>query len=553
MDQLVRVLIVDDNRDDRELASRCLRKEFDKIEIIEANDQRSFLQALKPAQESPSAGASKSMPDVIITDYQLRWTTGLEILSESLAKYPEIPVIMFTNTGTEEVCAKAMRQGLFDYIVKRPQHFVKLPPAIRAALNSVETQRRLAAEQAENQRYKERLEKLLAEQELLNETLEDQVKERTKLAEDRAAKLRRLAAELTYVEQQERKRISQLLHDQLQQTLVAARLRLRVFHEEAAPDLREDSFQFIDKLLEQAIGDSRSLVSEISPPVVHEMNIHMALSWLAKHMGERHGLDVAFTSDSSTCVLDDDVKIFLFNAAKELLFNVIKHSSTQQAELHSSVADGQYKLIVSDHGQGFDSRILEQRDFSHNEGFGLFSIRERIEALGGTLTPANRTSGGAKFTLTVSCESNPDSGPAQETTPSTSDNPPGNSLIPVTVLLVDDHAIVRDGMKRILDAHQQIEVLGEAADGIEACEKAKELKPHVVLMDISMPNRNGVEATKIILEQTPLTQVIAVSMHDSDEMIKEIFQAGAKEFVHKGDASTSLIKTILKVAACSEE
>jgi PAS domain S-box-containing protein len=126
------VLIVDDNPDDRRLAARALAAEFGGIELTEANDDASLTEAFE-----------RGGFDAAITDYRLRWTTGLEVLSEIKRRFPAIPVVMFTGTGTEDVAVAAMKSGLDDYVVKTPQHFARLPMAIKGSL---ERQRGLAAE-----------------------------------------------------------------------------------------------------------------------------------------------------------------------------------------------------------------------------------------------------------------------------------------------------------------------------------------------------------------------------------------------------------------------
>lgn len=119
----LRVLIVDDNPDDRRLAARALAAEFGGIELSEAGDAESLTKALE-------LGAF----DAVITDYRLRWTTGLDVLREVKERFSSVPVVMFTGTGTEDVAVAAMKSGLDDYVVKAPRHFARLPVAVKAAL-----------------------------------------------------------------------------------------------------------------------------------------------------------------------------------------------------------------------------------------------------------------------------------------------------------------------------------------------------------------------------------------------------------------------------------
>ena len=104
----------------------------------------------------------------------------------------------------------------------------------------------------------------------------------------------------------------------------------------------------------------------------------------------------------------------------------------------------------------------------------------------------------------------------------------------IQVFLVDDHTIVRDGLAAVIKSHRNIHVVGMASDGVEALKQVKELKPDVVLMDISMPNLNGIEATKKIIESCPNTRVIILSMHNDPERIYRSLKAGAKGVLIEG-------------------
>jgi PAS domain S-box-containing protein len=122
MDSPLRLLLIDDNPDDRALTVRELKREFE-IQAQEIIDAEGFARALKRGDF-----------DIAITDYQLRWSNGLEILGKIKSRYPDCPVIMFTGTGNEEIAVEAMKHGLDDYVVKSPKHFIRLPAAINAAI-----------------------------------------------------------------------------------------------------------------------------------------------------------------------------------------------------------------------------------------------------------------------------------------------------------------------------------------------------------------------------------------------------------------------------------
>jgi DNA-binding NarL/FixJ family response regulator len=119
----------------------------------------------------------------------------------------------------------------------------------------------------------------------------------------------------------------------------------------------------------------------------------------------------------------------------------------------------------------------------------------------------------------------------------------------INVLLADDHGVLRDGMQRLLEANADIKVVATADDGREAVEKAAALQPDVVVMDISMPNMNGLEATRRIADRAPATGVAILSMHSSAEMVREAFAAGARGYVLKESAGDEVVRAVRTVAA----
>ena len=127
MNKPLRILMIDDNPDDRALVKRELKREFEDVEFIEVIESEGFLKTLEEGRF-----------DLVITDYRIRWTTGLNVLDKVRALYPDCPVIMFTGTGNEEVVVQAMKGGLDDYVVKTTSHFVRLPASVRTVLKYYE-------------------------------------------------------------------------------------------------------------------------------------------------------------------------------------------------------------------------------------------------------------------------------------------------------------------------------------------------------------------------------------------------------------------------------
>ena len=119
---------------------------------------------------------------------------------------------------------------------------------------------------------------------------------------------------------------------------------------------------------------------------------------------------------------------------------------------------------------------------------------------------------------------------------------------PITVLLADDHSLVRRGFRRILEDEEGMQVVGEASNGVEAIHQAQELKPNVVVMDLSMPELDGVQATKEIVKHLPGTEVLILSMHADDNYVRNALDAGAKGYLLKSGIDVDLVGAIKAVA-----
>lgn len=117
----------------------------------------------------------------------------------------------------------------------------------------------------------------------------------------------------------------------------------------------------------------------------------------------------------------------------------------------------------------------------------------------------------------------------------------------IRILLADDHAVVRQGFSRILAAHADMEVVGEAGNGREAIELAQELKPDVVVMDVSMPELNGIEATRRLMKASPRIRVLALSMHKDSVYVREILRAGAQGYLLKDASDDDLLTAVRAV------
>jgi signal transduction histidine kinase len=157
---------------------------------------------------------------------------------------------------------------------------------------------------------------------------------------------------LTQTEHRERRRLAQMLHDDLQQLLVAAKMHLNLIPVVPGREDVRQGLKDVDNLLAQAVQSARSLTVELSPPILFEQRLVVAFGWLARHMQEKYGLEVTVHEDTEIESPDEDVRVLLFNAVRELLFNIVKHAGVHDARV-ALEPDGEHQIrvIVEDCGQ----------------------------------------------------------------------------------------------------------------------------------------------------------------------------------------------------------
>ena len=377
----------------------------------------------------------------------------------------------------------------------------------------------------------------------LNLSLEQRVAERTAEVQQQADQLRALAVELSQAEQRERKRLAAILHDHIQQLLVAAQLQLSLI-ERADPRTVRSAAQGISSIIAEAIAASRSLTVELSPPILHQSGLTAALTWLAARKEEKHLFKVHVRANSDAEPADPDVRALLFESVRELLLNAVKHSGVREAQLIMRRSKENWtQIIVEDKGKGFDPSTISAH---RGGGFGLFSIQQRLAYLGGRMEVESAPGRGARFVLMIPIGQ----AAAKEAASAAPAAPPAEMAHlrargrKISVLLVDDHRIMRQGLSSLLEFEEDIEVVGEAADGRQAVELARRHAPDVVIMDVNMPVMNGIEATRILTGEMPQVKVIALSMHAERDTAEAMRQAGAVAYLTKGGPSEDLIAAI---------
>jgi PAS domain S-box-containing protein len=210
--------------------------------------------------------------------------------------------------------------------------------------------------------------------------------------------LRSLASKLSLTEEKERRRIATDLHDHIGQALAVSKIKLGQLQQTVANPAWSESMDQIRDLIEQAIQYSRSLTTELSPPVLYELGFEAGVQWLLEKLRKDHGIATSFHDDGKPKSLSDDIRIVLFQAVRELLTNVVKHARAQAVNTLVFRESDTIGIEINDNGIGFDEGELTANQHKRH-AFGLFHIRERLDHLGGRFSITSRPGGGTKVRL----------------------------------------------------------------------------------------------------------------------------------------------------------
>jgi CheY-like chemotaxis protein len=206
------------------------------------------------------------------------------------------------------------------------------------------------------------------------------------------------------------------------------------------------------------------------------------------------------------------------------------------------------QIVVRDSGRGFDPSRL--RSGRVDAGFGLFSISERLGLIGGRFEIDSAPGKGARFTISAPLTQTDASERAADSRGTGIEEPAeADAGDTIRILLVDDHAIMREGLARLLGNEPGFEIVGQAEDGYAAIQAAERLRPDIVLMDISMPRLNGIDAARVIHRDHPDIRIIGLSLYQEDEQAEEMVAAGAARYISKSgpaDELKSAIRTTVR-------
>lgn len=334
--QGVRILIVDDRQDNLRMLGSLLKNKGYLVHVASNGEA-----ALRIAREI--------VPELLLLDVQIPQLDGFEICErlkqDSVTR--DIPVVFLTVRDSRESVLRAFRLGAVDYVTK-PFDQVEL-------LVRVRTHTTLGR---------------------LMKGLRDEVEQHTQWLNEANNKLSRLATELVLTEERERHRVATEIHDSTIQKLALAQIRLESTQ---CPGLADGV-----QLVEESIQELRNLVFDLSPPVLYELGLGAALEWMAHQAEARWSIPFDCRIGSPLDHLPQETCILVFQSARELVTNVAKHAQATCGLIEADLIDLGIRVSVADDGLGLEEHALEDRA-EEPKGFGLFSIKQRMEQLGGIL------------------------------------------------------------------------------------------------------------------------------------------------------------------------
>jgi len=357
--------------------------------------------------------------------------------------------------------------------------------------------------------------------------------------------LRQLSARLLQLQDEERRRIARDLHDITGQKIAVLSMsldRLARLTEQRKPEAKE-SIKESREIVSQIGEEIRTLSYILHPPLLDECGLASAVHWYAEGFQKRSSIKLEVEVDADLPRLPADAETTLFRVVQESLTNVHRYSGSSSAKIRISKSSGEVLLEVIDYGHGIKSGTARAKlDGPAPLGVGIPGMRERLHQLGGELSVDFGTSG-TRVAATLPIRKSAD-GESDESQSSLSLTIRSAEDARRRILIADDHELMRRGLRGLLESHDEWAVCGEAVEGNEAVRKSTELRPDLVIMDVNLPGLSGIEAAQQIRLERDATKILFFTVHDSDEIVREIIGVGALGYVAKSRASQDLIEAV---------
>lgn len=351
---------------------------------------------------------------------------------------------------------------------------------------------------------------------------------------ERERQSRALVGKLLVAQEEERRRVACDIHDGLTQVAADAYQHLRAYAEDH-PAVCSSS-QRMDRVLKlsgQTVEEARRVIADLRPMALDDLGLATTLRlWVDSLRGE--GWEIDYEEALGPERLPAEIETVLYRVAQEALTNVRKHAMTTRARITLRRLGGSIYLEVRDWGRGFDGVVPAEAGVPR-ERVGLCGMRERVTLVGGEFSIDSRPGVGTSVVAEI---------PLLDAMPVHEEPIPivrGETSPPARLVVADDQAIVREGLRTMLASEPDFEVVGEATDGHEALGLCRNLQPDLVLMDVRMPGMDGLAATREIKSEGCATSILMLSTYENPDYLLEAVQAGASGYVLKDAGKRELI------------
>jgi len=377
--------------------------------------------------------------------------------------------------------------------------------------------------------------------------------ETSKALHDSEASVHSLSGRILHVQDEERRRIARELHDITGQELAVVAISL----DQLAANVGRADVDIVKgikesvELVHKIEDEVRTLSYLLHPPLLDQLGLGAALRWYAEGFTKRTGIQVEVETAKKSPRFSADKETALFRIVQESLTNVLRHSGSRTALLRFSAHSGTAQVSIEDQGKGMDIQKLAANS-GQTLGVGIGGMRERLRQLGGKLEIHSQP-GGTRVVATLPVEEcvltreEADSG--EEVSREKPKGVSGETATRKRILIADDHDVTRRGIRSLLEDEPDLEVCGEASDGLEAVAKARELQPDLVILDLIMPRAGGFAAAHKIRQCGIPTSILVFTTHTHSGLERMLSMAGCDGCVLKGNASNELVRGVRAVLA----
>jgi len=374
------------------------------------------------------------------------------------------------------------------------------------------------------------------------------LEEASKALRDSETTLQSLSARLLRIQDEERRHLARDLHDTIGQDLAVAVMRVDRIAKDVAPGDVRKSLDECGEWLRKLESEIRTLSYVLHPPLLEQIGLAAALHWYIGGFSERSGIRVDLDAGPGVPRLPVEHETALFRVVQESLTNVLRHSGSSQARVQVAVERNGVRVSVEDKGHGFKKKP-SGKNSKDDLGVGIPGMRGRLSLVRGTLD-IRSSKRGTTITAMVPIKST-------ETSASDSSNYPGaispsaqqEAVTPTPsavarILVADDHEIARRGIRDLFRDEPDLEICGEACDGIEALSKVEELKPDLLILDLSMPKMGGLSVAHRLRNAKHAVKILIYSNHTHSEIEGMTRTNGCSGYVHKANAARDLVRGV---------